>query len=178
MAELTITSDRLNELKAKVKAEMQRRCATEHNSSLSSYGNSSWDFSSTPKSGDSITDEQIQKIIDPLIEVNDFMYDNSLKTGKSGIDASIYKAEQFVDELSNISMTNSNSGCRGNCMGLCAEACTSSCTGCISCTGGCSTSCSKSCASDCGGGCNGCSGGCSSGCTATCGSGCTTSLRY
>ena len=88
------------------------------------------------------------------------------------------RIKKFVDELSNISMTNSNSGCRGNCMGLCAEACTSSCTGCTSCTGGCSTSCSKSCASDCGGGCNGCSGGCSSGCTATCGSGCTTSLRY
>ena len=38
MAELTLTAEKLNDLKAKVKAEMTRRSATEHSASLSSYG--------------------------------------------------------------------------------------------------------------------------------------------
>lgn len=178
MAELAITADGLNRLKEKVKSEMLRRNATEHNASLAGYAGEAWDFAEDPKPCGAITDEHIQKIIDPLLIVNDFLYDNSFKSGKSGLELSVYKAEQFVDTLAAKEKTDSNSGCRGNCMGLCAEACTGGCTGCSSCTGGCSSSCSKACANDCGGGCKGCSGGCSSGCKATCGSGCTTSLRY
>lgn len=175
MTDLTITADKLNEIKAKVKAEMKRRNATEHDASLNEYAGSSWDFSSKT---DVITDEHIQKIIDPLLEVNDFLYDNSFRSGKSGLEQTLYKAEKFVDSIATINKTDSNSGCRGNCAGLCAGSCSGGCTGCTNCTGGCSTACSKACSSDCGGGCSGCSGGCSSGCSSTCGSGCTTSLKY
>lgn len=176
MADLVITAERLNALQTKVKAEMARRNATEHNASLSGYAGASWDFQT--RTGEPITDEHVQKIIDPLLEVNDFLYDNSFRTGKSGLELSVYRAEKFVDEISAIDKTESNSGCRGNCTGLCANACTSGCTGCSSCTGGCSTVCAKSCSSNCGGGCTSCTGGCSAGCTHTCGSGCTTSLKY
>lgn len=178
MAELTITAERLNELKAKVKAEMQRRNASEHNASLTGYAGTAWDFNAVPKPGEPITDEHVQKIIDPLLQVNDFLYDNSLKSNKSGLDESVYKAEQFVESLKSIAKTASNSGCRGSCTGLCAESCSGACMGCTSCTGGCSSSCDKFCSSNCGGGCNGCSGGCHAGCSSTCGSGCTTSMKY
>ena len=176
--DLIITSEKLNELKTKVRNEMKRRGATEHSASLTQYGGSSWDYSNTPKAGSPIIDEHVQKIIDPLLHVNDFLYDNSLKANQSGIEMSIDRAEKFVDSLAKISSTNTNSGCRGSCMGLCSEACTGQCTGCSSCSGGCSTSCGKSCGSNCGGGCSGCTGGCHTGCTKTCGSGCQTSLRY
>lgn len=178
MAELTITAERLNELKVKVKTEMQRRNSTEHKTSLSEYAGTSWDYTTIPKAGEPITDEHLSKVIDPLLKVNDFLYDNSLRTGKSGLELSLYKAEQFVDSLAAISKTASNSGCRGSCTGLCADACSSACTGCTNCTGGCSTACDKACSNNCGGGCSGCSDGCYSGCTNTCGSGCTTSMKY
>ena len=55
MAELILTAEKLNALKQKVKTEMQRRSATEHSASLSSYGDSSWDFTISP--GDVIKDE-------------------------------------------------------------------------------------------------------------------------
>ena len=155
MADLTITAERLNELKAKVKAEMQRRNSTEHGASLSSYAGTAWDFSTTPKNGDVITDEHVQKVIDPLIEVNDFLYDNSFRTGKSGLEQTFYKAEKYVDSISKIGKTDANSGCRGACTGLCQDACVGQCLGC---SGTCQNQCQ--------------------GCSHTCGSGCQTSLKY
>lgn len=177
MAELSITAERLNALKQKIKNEMKRRSATEHSASLSSYGDSSWDFSKELQCTEPITDEHVQKVIDPLLEVNDFLYDNSFRKDKSGLEQTFYKAEQFVDELSKVTPTDSNSGCRGSCTGLCTEACTGACTGCTSCTGGCSTSCGNTCGDNCGGGCSGCTTGCHTGCTNTCGSGCTSGLK-
>ena len=54
MADLTLTAEKLNDLKAKVKAEMARRSATEHRASLSSYGDSSGDLEISP--GETIKD--------------------------------------------------------------------------------------------------------------------------
>lgn len=178
MMDLVLTPEKLTELKEKVAAEMKRRNAPEHNASLNAYGTKEWEYENPPKVADELRDEYVQKIIDPLLQVNDFLSDNSFTSGKTGLERSLYKAEEFVDSLAKMSYTDTNSGCRGSCTGLCAEACTGECTGCSSCSGGCSTSCGKSCGSNCGGGCSGCTGGCHTGCTKTCGSGCQTSLRY
>ncbi|MDO4313786.1 MAG: hypothetical protein Q4C52_11955 [Eubacteriales bacterium] len=175
MADYVMTAERLNALKAKVKEEMARRTATEHNASLSDYAGDSWDFET--KDGEPITDEHVQKIIDPLLEVNDFLYDNSFRTGKSGLELSVYRADKFVDEISAIDKIAQDTGCRGNCTGLCYAACYSACTGCTSCSGSCSTTCGKQCAEGCEGGCTGCTGGCCNSCTNTCGSGCTTGAK-
>lgn len=177
MMDLVLTPEKLTELKAKVSAEMKRRNASEHEASLETYGSVEWEYGSPPKASDEIQDEYVQKIIDPLLQVNDFLPDNSFTSGKTGLERSLRKAEEFVDSLAKISYTDMNSGCRGSCTGLCTEACTGACTGCTSCTGGCSTSCGNTCGDNCGGGCSGCTTGCHTGCTNTCGSGCTSGLK-
>lgn len=175
---LTVTAERLAALKAKVKAEMQNRNATEHGMSMNKFAGSEWDYNTNPKDGQPILSEHVGKIIDPLLQIADFQQDNSLIGDRATSIPTLEAAEKFVDNLSKIEKTASESGCRGSCAGLCTEACSGECTGCSSCSGGCSSSCNKACSSDCGGGCSGCSGGCHTGCSATCGSGCTTSLRY
>lgn len=177
MMDLVLTPEKLNELKAKVAAEMKRRNAPEHSASLEKYGSMEWEYGSPPKTADDIRDEYMQKIIDPLLQVNDFLPDNSFTSGKTGLERSLYKAEQFVDTLAEIPQNSGESGCRGSCTGLCSDACTSGCTSCTSCTGGCSTDCSKACADNCGGACGGCSAGCFTSCTNTCGSGCTGNVK-
>lgn len=152
-----LTETKYNEIKAKVKSEMQRRDAPEHGASLAGYAGTEWDFSTPPKEGAAITDEHIQKIIDPLLQVNDFLYDNSLRDGKSGLEITLDQAEAFVDKLAGIDKEAQETGCRGNCTGLCRDAC----------FGGCQNGCL-----------NECGNGCRNGCIHTCGSGCTTSLKY
>lgn len=156
MAEI-LTAEEFNRVKAKVKAEMSRRNATEHNASMAGYAGSEWDFSDPPGDGTPVSDEHVQKILDPLLGANDFLADNSLRAGKSGMEIELKKAENFVDRLASIDKTASETGCRGNCTGLCKDAC----------TGGCQSGCGSSCGS-----------GCNTGCTHTCGSGCTTSMKY
>lgn len=176
--DISITDKDFERIKNKVRAEMKRRSATEHGASLFVFGGAEWEFEVDPETGCIVIDEYVRKIIDPLLQVNDFLDDNSLRKGKSGLEIPIAKMEEFIDKISKIPEEASNSGCRGSCTGLCAEACTSGCIGCQSCRGGCSTTCNKACSSSCGGGCSGCSSGCYNGCTHTCGSGCQTSLRY
>lgn len=154
-----ITAERFIAIKAKVKKEMQRRNSTGHgtDASMERYAGAEYDFTTVPKKATDINDEHIQKILDPLLKVNDFLGDNSIRGEKSGLEIILDKAEQFVDRLSTISKTASDTGCRGMCKGLCKNTC----------FGGCQSGCGS-----------GCSGGCRTGCTHTCGSGCTTSMKY
>ena len=133
-----------------------------------------YDYNAVPVTGGDITDEHIQKVIDPLLNVADFLQNNSLQQSHSGADVIVDQAEKFVDTLAKIDKQASDSGCRGLCTGLCVGSCTSGCQGCTGCTGGCDTTCAKSCSDGCSTSCGGCSDGCFSGCTHTCGSGCTT----
>lgn len=174
---MILTTEDITRIKQKVQNEMKRRDAATHNASLAEYGSENWSFTVNPETGCAILDEHVQKLIDPLLQVNDFLHDNSIRTGKSGLEIPLDRIEEFVDKLSQIEKTASNSGCRGNCTGLCESACESACMSCTNCTGKCSDACSKGCADNCGGGCGGCSTGCFTTCTNTCGSGCTTSTR-
>lgn len=156
---------------------MMSRTAEQMGGSLKKYATQEYDFDFMPQNGKQVSDEHIQKIIDPLLEINDFLQDNSLKKERTALEMTLEKAENFADKMLNIQKDAKVSGCRGNCTGLCELACASACTGCTSCSGNCSTTCGKQCSDGCSGGCGGCTGGCSSGCTHTCGAGCTTSIK-
>lgn len=154
--DLSITSERFDGIKEKVRAEMKRRSATEHGASLFVFGGAEWEFEVDPETGCIVIDEYVCKIIDPLLQVNDFLDDNSFRKGKSGLEIPISKMEEFIDKISKIPADASNSGCRGKCTGLCHSGCSGSCQGCR-----------ESCLS-----------GCRDGCVHTCGSGCVTGLKY
>ena len=156
---------------------MQSRDSTQMGGQLNGYASDAYNYTVIPENNRQISDEHIQKIIDPLLAINDFLPDNTLKKKRTSLEMELKKAEEFADKMAKISKTAKNSGCRGNCTGLCEQACSSACTGCSSCTGNCSSTCGKQCSDGCVGGCGGCTGGCSAGCTHTCGSGCTTSTR-
>lgn len=170
-----ITAGKLVEIREKVKKEMARRNCSDHgeNASLSKFADS-YDYDIPPVTGGDITDEHIQKIIDPLLNVADFLQDNSLQQSRNGMDVITDQAEKFIDALSKIDKQATSSGCRGLCTGLCVGSCTSGCQGCTGCTGGCDTTCARGCSDGCSTSCGGCSSGCFSSCTHTCGSGCTT----
>ena len=156
---------------------MMSRTAEQMGGSLKKYAAQEYDFDFMPQNGKQVSDEYIQKIIDPLLEINDFLQDNSLRKERTALEMTLERAENFADKMLNIQKDAKVSGCRGNCTGLCELACASACMGCASCSGNCSTTCGKQCSDGCSGGCGGCTGGCSSGCTHTCGAGCTTSIK-
>lgn len=156
---------------------MQSRNATQMQGSLTSYATEEYDFLTLPQNGKQISDEHIEKIIDPLLQINDFLPDNSLRKKRTALEMELEKAEEFADKMLKVQKNAETSGCRGNCTGLCEQSCVSACMGCTSCTGNCSSICNKSCSDGCSGDCGGCTGGCSGACTHTCGSGCTTSSK-
>ena len=120
-----ISAERLVELRAKVKKEMARRSCVEHGSSASmNKFAANYDYNAVPVTGGDITDEHIQKVIDPLLNVADFLQDNSLQQSHSGADVIVDQAEKFVDTLAKIDKQASDSGCRGLCTGLCVGSCT------------------------------------------------------
>ena len=96
-----ISAERLVELRAKVKKEMARRSCVEHGSSASmNKFAANYDYNAVPVTGGDITDEHIQKVIDPLLNVADFLQNNSLQQSHSGADVIVDQAEKFVDTLS------------------------------------------------------------------------------
>ena len=63
-----LTSEKINELKAKVKTEMARRSG---NGSLANFAGSAYDFSDVPAPGKLILAEHGQKTINPLLNIKD-----------------------------------------------------------------------------------------------------------
>ena len=149
-------------LKNLVKNEIKRRSNSNSVGSMKAYDGSSYNYTITPAKGKNIELEHIQKITRPL----DAVTGGSTTPGKNAnvIASVLVKATTSVGNLSGISATSSNTGCKSSCSGLCSTGCYSSCTGCgNNCTGSCTGSCSNSCS----GGCSGCSGDCD-GCSGTC----------
>ena len=173
-----ISADRYNNLKARVKAECNRRRYT---GSVSSYGGTEYDYTITPASGGIIRTEHRDKIATPLNAINS---DNvPLATGQNVIsDNYITVMESFTTVLEARSQTDRNgTDCKSSCTGLC-YGCTGTgyngCSGCggscsYDCTGSCSGGCSTTCRGSCKGSCEtGCSGGCSDTCKGSCETGC------
>lgn len=179
-----VKADRFTALKARVKAEMQRR---NQSGSVAGYGGSTYDYAVAPAAGGVVRAEHRDKLVTPMRAVNPDLVPESAG-GVIG-DSELANLETRVTAWSARSMTDqSGSDCKSGCTGTCYTGCATGCTGCgsgcpSSCTGcgsgcpsscsGCGSGCPTGC-SGCGSGCDGCSGcgsGCDSGCSG-CGSGC------
>lgn len=164
-------------LKARVKAEMNRRCRS---GSLTSYAGTNYDYSVTPASNVKILPEHLNKLTTPVNAISDC----GISEKQSG--DVIPALDDFDTKLSSheaFPMRGSGTDCASGCSGLCSNGCWNSCSGCGgSCSydcSGCSGTCSGSCSGSCSGGCDGSCGGacwrdgCTSNCTAACRMDCT-----
>lgn len=166
-----ITPDRLVALKAKVKAECQRR---KYVGSVSSYGGTNYDFSVAAASGKIMLKEHYEKNAIPLNAITGGIDTNGARIVS---DAEITAMENKVEELSDISRwaSKANSGCAASCTGLCAGYCDGTCDGTCDgdCDGDCDGGCYGSCQSSCSGTCEAyCEERCSDDCIAACQFGC------
>ena len=169
-AELISASDFIK-LKNTVDAEINRRSNTKSVGNMASYLQK---YTNTPTSKNIINIEHIQKItqeLDAITGNNTTPY-----RGSNILNLTLSTAIASVGNLSGISATSSNTGCKSSCSGLCSTGCYSSCTGCgNNCTGSCTGNCKGSCTGDCSGcssSCSGCSGDCSGQCQGNCGDSC------
>lgn len=157
-------------LKARVKAEMNRRCRV---GSLTAYAGTNYDYTVTPATGGVIKSEHLQKLTTPVNAIaNTGIAQGDPGTVISALDA--FDTKLTAHE--NYPMRGSGTDCASSCSGLCSSGCWNSCSGC---GGSCSYSCSGGCDNTCSGGCDGSCGtscwrdGCTSNCTAACRMDCT-----
>lgn len=162
-------------LKARVKAEMERRCQED---SLAAYASTEYDYTVEPTQGGQALIEHINKVVEPINAISDTGIDSEQVAGAQLKALDDLDTALSAHEL--IPMKGSGTDCSGGCAGLCSSGCWDSCSGCggacsSSCSGscsggckGCGGSCSSSCSGGCSSGCSGCSGSCSGGCNTTC----------
>lgn len=166
-----ITAQRINALKANVKAECARRS---HSGSVAAYGGTEYDFTVVPAGGVPVNPEHYDKNAVPLNAVNSDIIQKAAAANTPMNEADILAMEAFYVTLAarnryDAAASDCRAGCTGlcfGCTGTCTDICTG-CTGCWSCTGSC-TGCSGSCAgtcTGCSGSCTGCSGSCEGSCT-------------
>ena len=167
------------DLKARVKAEMQRR---KGNGSLVAYAGTDYDYTVDPAAGGQMLTEHVNKIVVPMNAITaSGMTEQAVGDQAMAMDVIDAKLTVYVAEPA---QKNATSSCSGACSGLCVSSCYSNCggscsTGCGSCGGGCSGGCTGDCNETCSNQCgsDGCSGNCGSncktdGCTAYCGMSC------
>ena len=156
-----VKADRFTALKARVKAEMQRR---NQSGSVAGYGGSSYDYTVAPAAGKTVRAEHRDKLVTPMRAVNSDLVPESAG-GVIG-ESELANLETRVTAWSARSMTDqSGSDCKSGCTGTCYTGCATGCSGCNGCSG-----CGSGCANGCSG-CDGCSG-CGSGCAGSCYTGC------
>ena len=166
------------DLKARVKAEMQRR---KGNGSLAAYAGTDYDYTVAPAAGGQMLTEHVNKIVVPMNAITaSGMTEQAVGDQAMAMDGIDAKLTVYVAEPA---QKNGTSSCSGACSGLCVSSCYSSCGGscsvgcgsCGDCSGGCTGDCKETCSNQCGS--DGCSGNCGSnckrdGCTAYCGMSC------
>ena len=166
------------DLKARVKAEMQRR---KGNGSLVAYAGTDYDYTVDPAAGGQMLTEHVNKIVVPMNAITaSGMTEQAVGDQAMAMDVIDAKLTVYVAEPA---QKNATSSCSGACSGLCISNCYSSCGGscsvgcgsCGGCSGGCTGDCNETCSNQCGS--DGCSGNCGSnckrdGCTAYCGMSC------
>lgn len=160
------------DLKARVKAEMQRRC---RNGTLVAYAGTDYDYTVIPETGGQMLVEHVNKIVVPMNAITPsgmterVVGDQAVAMDVMDAKLTAYSAEPM--------QKNATSSCSGLCSGLCTSGCYSSCGGC---DGTCSGSCRGGCKNGCGGCDDACQGStqqatcssCKDGCTAYCGMSC------
>lgn len=160
-----LTADAKN-LKAKVKAEMQRRA---YSGSVSTYGGTAYDFSSQPTDGGAVLGEHLKKNLEPMQAVNgDGLPTYPGPLSKEHQDLMETKVSAWATRsITDRSASDCKSGCTGTCFSGCQTGCHTGCTSCTSCDGcsGCGSQCSS--CTGCTGcsGCGSCGGACSNNCT-------------
>ena len=180
-------------LKARVKAEMNRRCRS---GSLTAYAGSAYDYSVVPANGVIVKPEHLNKLVVPINAISPSGYTEKAAGDAvpelATLDAKLASHEAYP-------MRGSGSDCASGCSGLCSSGCYNTCSGCGgscsydcsgcsgTCSGGCDTTCSGSCSGSCGGACwrDGCTSNCTAacrmdctgGCKGNCGSICSTNCR-
>lgn len=156
----TISAERFTALKAKVKAEMLRRCKS---GSVADYGGTAYDYTTAPAAGKVILKEHIEKLTTPMRAVN---ADLVPAPGSVVSESELANLETRITAWAKRSLTDrSASDCKSGCTGTCYTGCTTGCSGCGSECGGCT---------GCSGGCEGCTDGCTNGCTVGCSHTCAT----
>lgn len=188
-------------LKARVKAEMNRRCRS---GSLTAYAGAAYDYSVVPANGVIVKPEHLNKLVVPINAISPSGYTEKA-AGDAVPELTTLDAKLAAHEA--YPMRGSGSDCASGCSGLCSSGCYNSCSGCGgscsydcsgcsgTCTGDCQGTCSGGCSTSCGGACwrdgctsnctaacrmdctGSCSGGCSGGCMSNCAKGCTTGCR-
>ena len=166
-----------NALKARVKAEMLRRNQV---GSLTNFGSAAYDYTDAPSENGIIQIEHINKIIEPLAQINASALGVTTKNINDPVThEDLGAVSAFLSVAEGYGVTGSKTDCAASCSGLCVGSCNATCandcTGSCSntCTGSCTGSCSGTCSGTCSGGCSGGCLGCSGGCTGGCSDGCT-----
>lgn len=189
---LILASDFVS-LKARVKAEMQRRRYT---GSLTSYAGTAYDYTTVPTAKGTIKTEHINKIVTPINAISPSGY-TTKNTGDVIPELETLNTKLKAHEA--FPLRGSGTDCSSSCSGLCSSSCYDSCSGCGgscstdcsgcsgTCTGDCQGSCTDACSGSCGGACwrdqctsnctaacrMDCTGGCSTGCGSICSNNCT-----
>jgi hypothetical protein len=180
-------------LKARVKAEMNRRCRS---GSLTAYAGTAYDYSVVPANGVIVKPEHLNKLVVPINAISPSGYTEKA-AGDAVPELATLDAKLAAHEA--YPMRGSGSDCASGCSGLCSSGCYNTCSGCGgscsydcsgcsgTCSGGCDTTCSGSCSGSCGGACwrDGCTSNCTAacrmdctgGCKGNCGSICSTNCR-
>lgn len=180
-------------LKARVKAEMNRRCRS---GSLTAYAGAAYDYSVVPANGVIVKPEHLNKLVVPINAISPSGYTEKA-AGDAVPELATLDAKLAAHEA--YPMRGSGSDCASGCSGLCSSGCYNTCSGCGgscsydcsgcsgTCSGGCDTTCSGSCSGSCGGACwrDGCTSNCTAacrmdctgGCKGNCGSICSTNCR-
>lgn len=175
----TLASDFVS-LKARVKAEMQRR---KYTGSLAKYAGVEWDYIVQPTVGEKLLPEHYNKIIEPLNAIAPTGYDNAVSQGihAIAIKAAFDKLAEY-EKKSTGGATDCAASCSGLCYTSCGSDCSITCGGCdywcsTSCSGGCDTTCTSTCQSECQAKCGGqcgvqCGYSCYLSCRGNCGKNC------
>lgn len=180
-------------LKARVKAEMNRRCRS---GSLTAYAGTAYDYSVVPANGVIVKPEHLNKLVVPINAILPSGYTEKA-AGDAVPELATLDAKLAAHEA--YPMRGSGSDCASGCSGLCSSGCYNSCSGCGgscsydcsgcsgTCTGDCEGTCSGGCSTSCGGACwrDGCTSNCTAacrmdctgGCKGNCGSICSTNCR-
>ena len=153
------------DLKARVKAEMQRR---KRKGSLTAYAGTDYDYTVTPETGGQMLVEHVNKIVIPMNAITTqpiverVVGDHAVAMDQIDANLTAYESETM----------RGSSSCSSQCSGLCTTGCYNACSGC---GGACSNDTTGACT--CGSACQGstqqatCSS-CKDGCTAYCGMSC------
>lgn len=174
-----IKAERFTALKARVKAEMQRR---NQSGSVAAYGAAAYDYTEAPTAGKTVRKEHRDKLLTPMRAVNSDAVPEA--SGAVVTEKELANLEARMTAWEARGLTDaSGSDCKAGCTGACYGGCATGCSGCSGCSG-CGSGCARTCAGTCDGGCeDGCGGSCwercrddcTNTCTKVCASNCDTS---